>query len=116
MKSKEFAMRTQSIETNEALAQNKWIAFRDATMRNAVNSTKHSSANKLRAERMKLALEVVYATQEVYINYGKKGISVKVEGNRVADRKNLSSLEEQWESTGVVKKVSGQGIIYRFSA
>ena len=104
-------MRTVTLRTEEA--PNKWWAARDARMRNAVNATLYTDSQRTAAERMKVVLEMVYAAKSVYIAYGKRGISLKVDGARVVDRKELGFLEEGWASAGVEKRVSAQGVIYR---
>jgi hypothetical protein len=106
-------MKACNIDTQEA--PNKWWAAQDARMRNIVNMSRYSDAEKVRAERMKLALELAYFAKSVYIAFGKKGISVKVDGAEVRDRKNLKLLEAEWTTAGIVKKISPQGVIYRLN-
>ena len=106
-------MKAHQINTEEA--PNKWWAARDARMRNYANSTRYTDHQKTVAERMKIVLEMVYAAKGVYIAYGKKGISLKVDGAVVRDRKELGFLEEGWTRAGMTKKVSPQGVIYRMA-
>ena len=106
-------MKTVDLDTKEA--PNKWWAARDARMRNYANSTRYSNTQKIAAERMKLALELVYAARAVHIAYGKTGVSLKVDRGFVRDRKELSLLEQGWAAAGVIKKVSAQGVLYRMS-
>ena len=106
-------MQTVTLNTEEA--PNKWWAARDARMRNYANSTRYDSATKIRAERMKLVLEMLYAARAVYIAYGKRGVSLKVDRAHVRDRRELAAMEADWAVQGVVKKVSDQGVIYRFA-
>jgi len=106
-------MRTLALDTKEA--PNKWWAARDARMRNYANSTLYDSATRIRAERMKLALEIIYHARSVYIAYGRRGVSLKVDRAHVRDRKELAAMEADWAVQGVVKKVSDQGVIYRFA-
>jgi allophanate hydrolase subunit 1 len=105
-------MHTVTLNTEEA--PNKFWAYRDARMRNYANSTLYDSATKIRAERMKLVLEMLYAARAVYIAYGKRGVSLKVDRASVRDRRELAAMEAQWASEGTVKRVSAQGVIYRF--
>ena len=105
-------MHTVTLNTEEA--PNKFWAARDARMRNYANSTRYDSATKIRAERMKLVLEMLYAARAVYIAYGKRGVSVKVDRASVRDKRELAAMEAQWASEGTVKRVSAQGVIYRF--
>jgi allophanate hydrolase subunit 1 len=90
-----------------------WFAERDARMRSAVNSTTFSDAQKLKAERVKLALEMVYSAEKVYIEYRKKFISVKVHKANVRDRKGLLLLEMCYENEGLQKVKTPQGVTYR---
>lgn len=90
-----------------------WFAARDAKMRSAVNATTFTDSQKIRAERVKLALELVYSYKAITIDYTKKHIRVKVHNAVVKDRKNLRELETNWEQQGIVKVLTGQGIIYR---
>ena len=106
-------MQTVALDTREA--PNKWWAARDARIRNYANSTLYTEQQKIAAERMKLALELVYWAKSVYIAYGKTGISLKVDGARVRDSKELALMEEGWSLAGFVKKISPQGVIYRFT-
>lgn len=90
-----------------------WFAERDARMRSAVNSTTFSDAQKLKAERVKLALELVYSAEKVFIEYRKKFISVKVHKAQVRDRKGLAMLEMCYANEGLEKVRTAQGITYR---
>ena len=90
-----------------------WFAERDARMRSAVNSTTFSDAQKLKAERVKLALELVYSAEKVYIEFRKKFISVKVNKPQVRDRKGLALLEMCYQNEGLEKVKTAQGVTYR---
>ena len=103
-------MKAKALQTEEA--SNKWWAVQDRRMRNAANATLYSETEKVRAERMRVALGEVYSGTVYEPSFGKRGISIKVAKASVADRKNLRSLEAQWDSQGVIKKISTQGIIY----
>lgn len=93
----------------------KWRAVQDVRLRNAVNSTRYTDSEKLRAERMKLALELVYRARGIYVNFRKTKIAVKVDDAAVKDRANLALLEQDWAARGVKKAVSAQGVIYSFT-
>lgn len=92
-----------------------WFAERDARMRSAVNSTTFSDAQKLKAERVKLALELVYSAEKVFIEYRKKFISVKVNKAVVRDRKGLVLLEMCYQNEGLEKIKTSQGVTYRIA-
>jgi hypothetical protein len=106
-------MKTIVLNTQEA--SNKAWAFRDAARRNDENASRHTQKNKIRAERMMYALELLYSCKDIYISYGKKSISVKLNAAHVRDKKNLVAIENEWDTSGVVKKVTPQGVIYNFS-
>jgi len=89
-----------------------WFAARDARMKSAVNSSLFTDAQKIRAERMKLALEMVYSCEEVSITNCKKWIRVKVHKPVVRDKKNLALLEKDWTNEGITKVHTAQGVIY----
>lgn len=90
-----------------------WFAARDARMRSIANASLFTDQQKVRAERMKLALEMVYSCSQITITNCKKWIRVKVHQGRVRDRKNLALLEQDWAAQGIMKMLTKQGIIYR---
>lgn len=105
-------MKTIAISTQEA--PNKWWAARDARMRNYANASHYTEHQRLAAERMKLFLEMVYNHKGVFISYGKTGISLKVNQAEVRDQKEIDSMEHGWGIVGLTKKITPQGVIYRF--
>jgi hypothetical protein len=105
-------MKAQETEHKDA-GMYAWFAARDAKMRSAVNATNFTDKQKIRAERVKLALELVYSCKGVTIDYTKRHIRVKVHNPIIKDRKNLRELETSWEQDGIVKVLTNQGIIYR---
>jgi hypothetical protein len=108
-------MLERNLDTNEA--PTKWWAAQDARMRNLVNKSHYSQQTHIRAERMVMALGLCYNARGIHEAFGKQGVSIKVDKpTSIKDRKNLRLLEQDWEQQGVIKKVSPQGIIYRFTA
>lgn len=89
-----------------------FFAARDASLKSAVNASRFSDSQKLRAERMKLGLELVYSAEEVSITNCKKWIRVKVHKATVKDRKHLALLESDWALEGVTRVSTKQGVIY----
>lgn len=89
-----------------------WVAARDARMRSIANASLFTDAQKLKAERIKLALELVYSGTVYTPTNRKKYISIKIEDAKVIDKKGLKFLEDGWDSS-VEKVVTPQGIIYR---
>lgn len=103
-------MQTKFINTEEA--PNKWWAARDARMRSAANKTHYSSTQQVQAERMRQALELVYAGRFFEPKYNKTFITIKIEGAMVRDKKNLALLEQEWNKLGIRKRPSPQGVNY----
>ena len=93
-----------------------WIAARDAAMKSYAASTLYTDAQKVRAERMKLGLEMVYSARSAFITYRKKFVTIKLDQARVRDRKTLALLEQDYTAQGdVTKVVTAQGITYRIA-
>ena len=90
-----------------------WFAERDARLRSTVNSSLFSDKQKLRAEQVKLGLEMVYSAEKVYIEFRKKFISIKVNKPNVRDRRELALLEMCYANEGFEKCKTSQGITYR---
>jgi hypothetical protein len=107
-------LKTTTINTEEAT--NKRWAAQDAQRRNTNNKSHFSQAIQVQIERMKMVMNMVYACKNIYEAYGKKGVSIKVDGATVTDKKNLRLLEAEWTALGFTKKVSEQGVIYRLTA
>jgi hypothetical protein len=93
-----------------------WIAARDAAMKSYAASTLYTDAQKVRAERMKLGLEMVYSARSAFITYRKKFVTIKLDQARVRDRKTLALLEQDYTTQGdVTKVITDQGITYRIA-
>lgn len=90
-----------------------YAAARNARMRATAMWSHYTEAERVRAERMKLGLEMVYSAKGVYINPRNKYITIKIDNPTVKDRKNLVLLEQDYERDGVKKVVTAQGVIYR---
>ena len=106
----------QARELNTQEAPTKWFAAQDAQRRNTNNKSLYGQALQVQITRMLMIMDMVYAAKGVYEAYGKKGVSIKVDGARVTDQKNLTALEEEWTAKGFTKKITPQGVIYRLTA
>lgn len=107
-------MKTLTLDTKEA--PNKFFALQDRRMRNYANATLYTDAQKIRLERIKLALELCIRGTVYAVSFGKKSASVKVQdGAFIADRKALAQLEADWSKEGIYKKVSAQGFQYHLT-
>ena len=105
-------MKTTILDNQEA-PNKRWAAM-DASMRNLANKSHWSAAAQVRAERMRMAFELVYAVENSYVSYGKKAISITLRDPQVRDRKNLGLLEDDYAREGVTKKITNQAVIYTF--
>jgi hypothetical protein len=104
----------RTTETEHKSAGNfAWFAAKNARMNSLVNASLYTDAQKLKAERAKLALELCYYAKEVHIEFRKTFISVKVEGAQVKDKKNLALLEMCYGNEGIEKAKTKQGVTYR---
>ena len=106
----------QATELNTQEAPNKWYAAQDAQRRNTNNKSHYPQSVQTQITRMLMIMDMVYAAKDIYEAYGKKGVSIKVDGAVVKDKQNLRALEAEWTVKGFVKKVSPQGVIYRLTA
>ena len=107
-------MLERNLDTLEA--PTKWWAAQDARMRNIANKSHYPESVHIRVERMRHALDLCYRAEGIHEAFGKTGVSVKVDRPRfIRDRESLALLEQDWADLGVVKKVSAQGVIYRFT-
>jgi hypothetical protein len=63
---------------------------------------------------MKIVLGYLY-WGDVYDAYGKRQVTVKVNGAAVKDSALLRTAEQEWAAAGVVKTVTPQGVLYRIA-
>jgi hypothetical protein len=105
-------MKALELETKDA-GFFKVAAYLDARMKSLAASSHYSDVEKIRAERMRLALNEVYSAKCVYVTFRKKFIVVKLDSPTIRDRKNLRLLEQDYESEGITKVSTAQGITYR---
>ena len=105
-------MQAQELETKSA-GYYAYAAARDASMRAIAMWSHYTDRERVRAERMKLGLEMVYNAKGIHINPRGKFIAVKVDQPQVRDRKNLALLEKDYELLGITKVLTQQGVTYR---
>ena len=98
---------------NKPAGRYSFWAFRDARMQSIVNSSRYNEDRKIKAERIRLALGLCVRAEDIYIEYRKKFISVKVHKPGYQNRKDLALLESDWTQEGVTKVVTNQGFTYR---
>jgi hypothetical protein len=105
-------MKAQELESKSA-GYYAYAAARDASMRAIAMWSHYTDRERVRAERMKLGLEMVYHAKGIHINPRGKFISVKVDRPQVRDRKTLALLEKDYELLGITKVLTEQGVTYR---
>ena len=105
-------MKAQELETKSA-GYYAYAAARDASMRATAMWSHYTDQERVRAERMKLGLEMVYNAKGIYINPRGKFIAIKVDQPQVRDRKTLALLEKDYELLGITKVLTEQGVTYR---
>ena len=105
-------MKERELETKSA-GYYAYAAARDARMRAVAMWSTYTSAEQVRAERIKLGLEMVYSAKGIHINPRGKFIAIKVDRPQVRDRRNLALLEKDYDAIGITKVVTEQGITYR---
>jgi hypothetical protein len=107
-------MQQQELETKNA-GLYAYAAARNARMRATAMWSHYTQAERVRAERMKLGLELCYSARGFYINPREKFIAIKIDNPTVRDRRSLAMLEKQYDQEGIKKIVTNQGVTYRIA-
>jgi len=107
-------MQQQELENKNA-GSYAYAAARNARMRATAMWSHYTQAERVRAERMKLGLELCYSARGFYINPREKFIAIKIDNPTVRDRRSLAMLEKQYDKEGIKKIVTNQGITYRIA-
>jgi len=107
-------MQQQELETKNA-GLYAYAAARNARMRATAMWSHYTQAERVRAERMKLGLELCYSARGFYINPREKFIAIKIDNPTVRDRRSLAMLEKQYDKEGIKKIVTNQGVTYRIA-
>lgn len=105
-------MKQRELETKSA-GYFAYAAARDARMRATAMWSHYTPAERTRAERMQYALELCYSAKKFYVNPREKFITIKIDSPRVANRASLALLEADYETQGIIKIATAQGISYR---
>jgi len=107
-------MQQQELETKNA-GLYAYAAARNARMRATAMWSHYTQAERVRAERMKLGLELCYSARGFYINPREKFIAIKIDNPTVRDRRSLAMLEKQYDKECIKKIVTNQGVTYRIA-
>ena len=107
-------MQERELETKNA-GHYAFAAARNARMRATAMWSHYTQAERVRAERMKLGLELCYSARGFYINPREKFIAIKIDNPTVRDRRSLAMLEKQYDQEGIKKISTTQGITYRIA-
>jgi hypothetical protein len=92
----------------------KWFSKTDAEARSAKYKATYPVTVHARVDSMIDTLSKVYSNLGVFEAYGVHGVSVKVNRPCVSNPDALREIELAWQEYKVYKKVSPQGVIYRF--
>ena len=104
-------MYTRDLDTQPAT--NRWWARRDADLLNLRWEPTYTERQKIKASQMRGCLELCYGYRETHINYRERFIAIKVDRAVVRDRIMLRTLEKEWTDSGVERRTTAQGVIYR---
>lgn len=104
-------MKTLEIESKKSMFP--VFAATRARIQNNNNRSTYSQKERDVAQTAFDLLDEVYAYENMYINYRKTFISIKIDSPLVRDRKLLREIESVLEERHVVKVKSPQGVLYR---
>ena len=111
-------MNIANLSTTQARDANgnstRWASRADAEARSLKYKPTYNAAVHARVDAMMDKLASVYHNKGVFHKYGALGVSVKVNRPTVANPDALREIELAWQELAVYKKVSPQGVIYRF--
>lgn len=108
-------MQQSELET-KAAGRHAWFARQDAITRSRANQSRFSHSVQLKAQRVSLVLDLLYANSEISITYNKTSVRVKAHAARARCRKQIAQWEQDWALDGISKKVTPQGVIYLIPA
>lgn len=107
-------MKAKQLDTKDA-GYYAYAAAINARMRAIEMWSHYTPAERAKAERIKLGLEMCYSAKGFHINPRNKFITIKIDQPRVRDRKNLALLEADYAKQGITKIATAQGISYRIA-
>lgn len=109
-------MITEQETENKSAGKWAWFAERDARIQSVANSSRYTNDQKVRAERLRMALMILINAENIFVEYRKKFISVKVHKPKTLKLNDLWSFEEDWSKEGITKLKTAQGVTYRIPA
>jgi hypothetical protein len=105
-------MQSKFLNTEDAGFNSSKAAYR-ARMYHLENESTFSQKQLVRAERIKLAMEMVYSAKKCYVTCRKTGISVKVDGIKgVLNKTALKQLNKDYTAEGIAIRPTAQGVNY----
>jgi hypothetical protein len=104
-------MQTLQLATEDA-GKNRFGAVRNAELLNAQQQRTYSQAQQRQAVTARDLLDTAYNYSELYINYRKKFIAIKLEGAQ-ARSAIVKEVEALFAEQGYSRVDTPQGIIYR---
>lgn len=90
-----------------------WHAARDAERRSQNNRHLYTSEQRGRARTAADLIHGAYKYDQLYINYRKTFIAIKVEHAEVRNRRMLKVMDDIFAERGYTKAVTPHGVVYR---
>ena len=91
-----------------------FAAAMDALRRNGEMRSTYTSNQRKRAQSIYDLLDTAYSYKNMYMNFRKKFVSIKLEGARARDTM-ARDVEAMFRAEGIERLVSAQGVIYRIN-
>jgi hypothetical protein len=105
-------MQSKFLNTEDSGINASKVAYR-ARMYHLGNQSTFTQKQLVRAERIKLAMEMVYAAKDFYVTCRKTGICVKVDGiEKVLNKTALKQLNNDYTAEGIAIRPTAQGVNY----
>ena len=103
----------KTVRLNSATADLPWQAIKDCERRNRANKKLYTKAQQQLAETTVSMVGIAYHYDNLYVNFRKKFISVKVSGARIRNRADSKLLDNVFGDQGYTKAITPQGVIFR---
>jgi hypothetical protein len=102
-----------TVRLNSATAQVAWQAAADCQRRNRANYRLYTKFQRELAETTVSMVGIAYHYDNLYVNFRKKFISVKVAGAKIRNKKDSLLLDNIFGDKGYTKAITPQGVIFR---
>lgn len=103
----------KTVFLDSAKADVAWMAVKDCADRNRRNKPLYTKMQQQLADTTVSMVGIAYDYDNLYVNFRKKFISIKVSGARVRNKKDSQLLDNVFGDEGYTKAVTPQGVIFR---